>query len=117
MVSERTSIDWYCAPRPDSEPLFGKLLDPKGGSFAIAPSRNSHVIQRYIENTNVLETRFTDVAGNSFTVIDFAPCFEQYGWMYRPTMLIRIVHLLNGAPQLIASCQPVRGWSKQLLKP
>ncbi|WP_230314426.1 trehalase-like domain-containing protein [Candidatus Contendibacter odensensis] len=26
LVSERASIDWYCAPRPDSEPLFGKLL-------------------------------------------------------------------------------------------
>lgn len=117
LVSEQASVDWYCAPRPDSEPLFGRLLDPAGGHFTLAPPHPGQVAQSYIENTNVLETRFTDPAGNSLAVIDFAPCFEQYGRMYRPTMLIRIVRPLNGAPQVVASCQPVRGWSKQPLQP
>ena len=31
LVHESGGIDWLCLPRPDSEPVFGHILDPHGG--------------------------------------------------------------------------------------
>src|SRR5262249_2514155 len=68
--------------------------------------------QRYLGNTNVLETRFTTSDG-AFRVIDFAPRFMQFGRSFRPQTLVRIVEPLAGIPQLRVSCRPRLGWSKQ----
>ena len=60
-------------PRFDSEPVFASLLDEQdGGEFSIGTVDGSLGVQRYIDNTNVLETVFTTPEG-SFRVLDFAP--------------------------------------------
>lgn len=117
LVHASGSIDWCCLPRPDSPPIFGKLLDPEGGHFQICPADQSRGWQQYQPNTNLLETLFTDAQGNSFIVTDFAPRFEQYGRMYRPSTLIRIVTPVRGHPHIKVSCRPVRGWSKEVIRP
>ena len=66
LVSDMGSIEWFCLPRPDSPPVFGALLDEKGGDFAILPPQNASEIrseQYYTENTNVLVTEFTTSTG------------------------------------------------------
>jgi GH15 family glucan-1,4-alpha-glucosidase len=115
LVNRTGAVDWCCLPRPDSEPLFGALLDAKGGHFRIAPLEGGEGVQSYIENTNVLVTRFVDQKGNVFTVTDFFPRFEQYSRMYRPCTLIRIVTPVLGHAQVVVSCKPVAGWSKHSL--
>lgn len=110
---ERTGhVVWCCLPRFDSEPVFGRLLDPDGGQFTIEPASGQAGRQRYLENTNVLETTFEMPDGRA-RIIDFAPRFMQHDRMFRPTQLVRIVEPLDGAPLMRVCCDPRQGWSKQ----
>lgn len=106
------AIVWCCAPRFDSPPVFGALLDAReGGHFSIGPADGALGEQSYLANTNVLETRFHGPDG-SFRVIDFAPRFEQHARSFRPTKLVRVVEPLSGTPRIRIRCEPVLGWSK-----
>ncbi|MGQ0658315.1 MAG: glycoside hydrolase family 15 protein [Chromatiales bacterium] len=108
---ERTgSVVWCCLPRFDSEPVFGRLLDPAGGEFSIEPADGQPGSQRYCENTNVLETAF-DSPGGAFRILDFAPRFVQHERLFRPTQLVRIVEPLRGTPTVRVRCEPRLGWS------
>src|SRR6187431_1569208 len=111
LVHASGDVVWCCWPRFDSEPVFGKLLDPDGGRFGISAPDCATGHQQYLDNTNVLETTF-DMPDGRVRVIDFAPRFERHGRMYRPTQLIRIVEPMEGSPQIRVHCEPVLGWSK-----
>jgi GH15 family glucan-1,4-alpha-glucosidase len=101
-------------PRFDSEPVFCSLLDADSrSSFQVGPEDGSAGTQRYLDNTNVLETRF-DTASGSFRILDFAPRFLLYGRFFRPTKLCRIVEPISGTPRIRVWCQPRLGWSGRL---
>lgn len=117
LVSQKGSIDWLCMPRPDSPPVFGKLLDEKGGCFSIEAVGKSQGTQNYIPNTNILVTRIECADGSEFTITDFCPRFEQHGRMYRPNALFRIVERVKGSPTIQVSCRPVSGWEKEQVRP
>jgi GH15 family glucan-1,4-alpha-glucosidase len=110
---ERTgSVVWCCLPRFDAEPVFSRLLDEEaGGQFVIGPPDGSMGRQRYLDNTNVVETTFASSDG-SFRVIDFAPRFPVHERSFRPTQLVRIIEPLQGAPRVRIRCEPRLGWSK-----
>jgi GH15 family glucan-1,4-alpha-glucosidase len=112
---ERTgAVAWCCLPRFDSEPVFATLLDATdGGQFFVGPADGNPGAQRYLDNSNVLETTFT-MAGGSVRVLDFAPRFVQYGRTFRPTQLIRIVEPVEGTPRIRVHCDPRLGWSKRV---
>lgn len=112
---ERTGeVVWCCLPRFDSEPLFSTLLDHEsGGRFVVGAADGAAGTQRYIENSNVLETNFKS-EGGSFRVLDFAPRFVQYDRVFRPTQLFRVVEPLEGTPYVRVNCDPRIGWSKAL---
>jgi GH15 family glucan-1,4-alpha-glucosidase len=113
LVDHSGRIVWSCMPRFDSVPVFGALLDEQtGGSFAITAAGGAPGVQRYLANTNVLETRFTNADG-SFRILDFAPRFMLYERSFRPTKLVRIVEPLTGTPRIEVHCDPVLGWSKE----
>lgn len=113
LVRRDGGIVWCCMPRFDSEPVFGALLDEDhGGSFDIRPADASTGVQRYLPNTNVLETRF-DGDDGAYRVLDFAPRFLLYERSFRPTKIIRIVEPLSGTPRIRVRCKPILGWSKQ----
>ena len=64
LVSRYGSIDWLCWPRFDSPSIFAALLDHDvGGAWIINPSEPAEIKRQYIENTNVLETRFRTPSG------------------------------------------------------
>jgi GH15 family glucan-1,4-alpha-glucosidase len=113
LIDRSGAIVWSCLPRFDSEPVFSALLDQRdGGRFAIGPADGTPGVQRYLDNSNVLETAFTGPDG-SFRTLDFAPRFTQHGRSFRPTQLIRIVEPTSGTPRIRVSCEPRIGWSKQ----
>jgi GH15 family glucan-1,4-alpha-glucosidase len=111
LVERSGSIVWCCLPRFDSEPVFGKLLDEHGGEFSIAPAGGETGRQRYVANSNILQTEFEAPDGR-FRITDFAPRFSQNERMFRPTQLVRVVQPLEGTPAIRVRCAPVRGWSK-----
>jgi GH15 family glucan-1,4-alpha-glucosidase len=116
LISDAGAIDWMCLPRPDSPPVFGGILDPDGGRLAIStPAAPEQVktSQQYIPNTNILVTVVSLANGDSFRITDFCPRFEQYGRIYRPTALFRIVEAVSGHPSVVVSCRPVSGWEKE----
>ena len=116
LISDRGAVDWMCLPRPDSPPVFGGILDPDGGRFAITspgPPEQIRSLQRYIPNTNILVTTFSLTNGDAFQITDFCPRFEQYGRAFRPFALFRIVEALSGTPSIRVSCRPVTGWEKE----
>jgi GH15 family glucan-1,4-alpha-glucosidase len=112
LVRRDGAIVWSCMPRFDSPPIFARLLDEQdGGSFVIGAADGALGAQRYLPNTNILETTFRDSNG-AFRVIDFAPRFRLHGRRFRPTKLVRIVEPLAGNPRIRVCCDPVLGWSK-----
>ncbi|OGT82159.1 MAG: hypothetical protein A3H91_15430 [Gammaproteobacteria bacterium RIFCSPLOWO2_02_FULL_61_13] len=114
LVDHCGEIVWCCLPRFDSEPVFSTLLDAQdGGRFSIAPANGDVGVQRYVENTNILETTFETKTG-SFRILDFAPRFILHDRMFRPTQLFRIVEPISGAPRIRVTCEPRLGWSKSV---
>src|SRR5215467_7901349 len=112
LVDNKGEIVWCCLPRFDSEPVCSSLLDSEnGGRFRIAPASEEAGTQRYLPNTNILETTFRTPTG-AFRVIDFAPRFLQFGRPFRPTQLIRIIEPIEGTPRITVTCEPRLGWSK-----
>lgn len=111
-VDHRGSIVWCCMPRFDSPPIFASLLDSvSGGSFTIGHADRAPGVQRYLPNTNVLETRFAREDG-AFRVLDFAPRFTQHDRSFRPTKIVRIVEPIDGMPRIRVRCEPILGWSR-----
>ena len=64
LVGRDGTIDWMCAPRFDSPPLFASLLDAGiGGRFSIVPEGPAESRQRYEEGTPILVTELRTPAG------------------------------------------------------
>jgi GH15 family glucan-1,4-alpha-glucosidase len=59
LIHNSGEVVWCCLPRFDSEPVCSTLLDKQdGGRFRIGPAGGETGAQRYIPNTNILETVF-----------------------------------------------------------
>jgi GH15 family glucan-1,4-alpha-glucosidase len=73
LISRSGSIDWLCWPRFDSPSIFGAILDSeKGGRWSITPTEPCASTRRYIEDSNVLETRFRTSSGE-LVITDLMP--------------------------------------------
>ncbi|MDQ3957553.1 MAG: glycoside hydrolase family 15 protein, partial [Actinomycetota bacterium] len=84
------SIDWMCAPRFDSEPIFGKLIGgPDAGSFAVTVDDVVASRRRYGENTAIVETEVESRAGTGRVTEGMA--VEVTGALLPQTVLVRKV--------------------------
>lgn len=84
LVAPDGSIDWGCLPDFDSPAIFCRLLDAqRGGYFQITPADPSLVgTQRYLRNSNILQTIFADESGE-LVLTDFMPVETLSAWSYR----------------------------------
>jgi GH15 family glucan-1,4-alpha-glucosidase len=115
LVDRDASIVWMCAPRLDGDPVFCRLLKGDGpdgamGDWSITLDNQVSSEQRYLRNTAVIETILTDANGNSLRIRDFAPRFKAAGRLFRPTMIVRLVEPLAGAPQMSMALRPLHGY-------
>jgi GH15 family glucan-1,4-alpha-glucosidase len=73
LVGTDGSVDWCCFPYLSSPSVFGALLDPeRGGHFRVGLRGGHPVEQFYLEDTNVLCTRWRSEHG-ALRVLDFMP--------------------------------------------
>jgi pentatricopeptide repeat protein len=74
LVGRDGAIDWCCLPDLDCPSVFASLLDQhRGGQFRLRPTGSTRLgSQRYVGDTNVLETRFP-VDGGDVVITDFMP--------------------------------------------
>jgi GH15 family glucan-1,4-alpha-glucosidase len=92
LVSRYGSVEWLCWPRFDSPSIFAAILDrEKGGHWSIAPTREYEVERGYIENSNVLETRFVCPSGKA-SLIDLMPVSSEE---YKRKVLVPYHELLR----------------------
>ena len=116
LINKSASVVWLCWPRFDSSSVFGSLIDEtQGGEFSIQPDRDFTSTQNYIRNTNILRTVF-ETAGGSFEVIDFAPRFQNFGRLFHPNMLIRMVRPMSGDPLIKVNCDPRYDYGRSVPK-
>jgi GH15 family glucan-1,4-alpha-glucosidase len=66
LVSSAGSIDWMCWPRFDSEPVFGRLIDPeRGGHFDLTVAGARVVSRHYRDASAVLVTEWSGPIGQA----------------------------------------------------
>jgi GH15 family glucan-1,4-alpha-glucosidase len=107
LISKRGSIEWFCLPNFGSPSLFAKLLDTRiGGSFEVLTADDYRTTQRYIKNTNLLVTHFSN-GDDAFEVIDFMPRYiNDRHERYSPPDLIRYIRYISGSPRLRIKFDP-----------
>ncbi|HMR01706.1 MAG TPA: DUF5911 domain-containing protein, partial [Candidatus Gracilibacteria bacterium] len=107
LIGKNGSIDWYCIPHINSPSVFAVMLDKdKGGHCTIQPSKKFKSRQKYIKNTNVLETHFKTQTG-SFVLTDFMPV-KHVEKPYENTFptLIRKITCVKGKGEINLEFQP-----------
>jgi len=113
LIDSTGTINWLCLPDFDSASVFGSLLDKdRGGYFGIKVDPSFEISQRYIPNTNIVETTFSGGSG-AFQVLDFMPRYKSEHKVYNcPPEVIRIIHLLSGEPRLSILYRPCLGYAE-----
>lgn len=108
LVEPTARLVWWCYPRFDSDPVFSRLLagtEEKGFSDVVLDDMVDYTSD-YERNTAVLSAVLTDSRGASIRITDFAPRFRQFGRVFRPPQLIRIIEPLSGLPRITIRVRP-----------
>jgi GH15 family glucan-1,4-alpha-glucosidase len=110
LISREGSIDWLCWPRFDSASLFGALLDPRAGHWRIAPTAPFTTERRYVDETNVLETRFQTETGTilSTDLMPVASEEEQRNLLLPEHEILRLIECEKGEieVEIVFDCRP-----------
>jgi GH15 family glucan-1,4-alpha-glucosidase len=112
LVDRRGHLVWGCWPRFDADPIFSALVDgedPEAGFFSVDFDHEATSEQAYVRNTAIVRTVRTDASGASFAVTDFVPRFRQFGRIYRPLMIVRLVTPISGMPRIRIKVRPRGG--------
>jgi len=108
LVGRDGSIDWLCWPRFDSPSIFGALLDRSAGRWCIAPAGSFRTERRYLENTNVLETRF-DTGSGLLVLTDLMPVAseqEKKDLLAPEHEILRLIHCDRGEVEVEWTFEP-----------
>ena len=111
LVSSDGAIDWFCAPRFDGDPVFGRLVGgPPAGTFRVGPAGAAAVVERrYRPHTATLET--TWAAGERRLTLTEAMVAEVTGRLLPATLLVRRLSAVGGAVDAVVEFDPRLGES------
>lgn len=119
LIDSSARITWCCFPRFDGDPAFcslvrGETSSPNDfGYFDIEVLGSAKVEQQYILNTAVLSTRMTDSDGGVVEITDFAPRYYQYGRVFAPMTIVRVVRRVSGRPRVRIRLRPAQRYGQQ----
>lgn len=118
LINPDARLVWWCFPRFDGDPVFCRLLagdEEKGYSDVLIDGfveSESH----YLRNTPVVETFLRAKDGSAVRVIDFAPRFRNFGRMFRPSQLVRIIEPIAGMPRITIRYRPTQNYGEVSLR-
>src|ERR1700722_20578658 len=103
LVDPCSRIMWWCYPRFDGDPIFCRLVSgrqEKGFSDVVLDDMADYQSE-YVRNTAIVSTVLTDTHGGKLRITDFAPRFRQFGRVFRPPQLYRIIEPIARLPRII----------------
>jgi GH15 family glucan-1,4-alpha-glucosidase len=119
LISSAGSVEWLCAPRPDSPSVFGSILDRAAGHFRISPYGVSvPAARRYLPGSLILETTWQTHTGwmivRDTLVMSEWHDIERRSRTHRRTpmdwdaehTLLRTVKCVSGTVELVMDCEP-----------
>ena len=111
LVNGAGEICWACMPRVDADAVFCSLLRERRveddfGFLAVDLAGVTRAEQAYLPHTPVLVTRLVDGNGGAVEVTDFAPRFRQFGRLFCPSQLVRMIRPLAGNPRIRVLVRP-----------
>ncbi|MET0703120.1 MAG: glycoside hydrolase family 15 protein [Mycobacterium sp.] len=119
LISSSGSVEWLCAPRPDSPSVFGAILDRGAGHFRIGPyGVTVPSARRYIPGSMILETTWQTHTGwlivRDALVMGPWHDLETRSRTHRRTpmdwdaehILLRTVKCVSGTVELVVDCEP-----------
>ncbi|TPG31296.1 glycoside hydrolase family 15 protein [Mycolicibacterium hodleri] len=119
LISSAGSVEWMCAPRPDSPSLFGAILDRGAGHFRISPyGVTVPAARRYLPGSLILETTWQTHTGwmivRDTLVMTPWHDIETRSRTHRRTpmdwdaehTLLRTVRCVSGTVELVVDCEP-----------
>lgn len=115
LVSRDGSIDWLCWPRFDSPSIFGAILDEGAGRWSLAPAAPFSSTRRYIDGTNVLQTRAQTPSG-SVVITDLMPVAseEDKRTLFLPDHeILRVVECERGEVDIQMRLEPRPAYARQ----
>ena len=109
LVSSSGSIDWWCLPRFDGEPICGRLLGgPEAGYLSLGPAGEATLLERdYLPGAPVLRTSWR-TASARLTLTEGMVCSVQ-GRLLPATLLVRRIEAVGGSARVRLAVQPRRG--------
>ncbi|MFU8813830.1 MAG: glycoside hydrolase family 15 protein [Pseudomonadales bacterium] len=109
LISCEGSIDWLCLPYFSAPSIFAALLDTRrGGRFRVCPTAPFRAEQRYVADTNVLETKFSTDSGSVVLTDCMAvlPQEKHYDELRPQAELLRLISGCEGTVELQLICEP-----------
>src|SRR5579864_5882381 len=116
LVDPESRIVWWCYPRFDGDPIFCRLVsgkEEKGFSDVLLDDMAEYQSE-YVRNTAIVSTVQTDRNGGKVKITDFAPRFLQFGRVFRPPQLFRIIEPIAGLPRITIRMRPTCDYGKPL---
>lgn len=109
LSSSDGSLDWFCVPRFDGEPVFGSLVgEAAAGRFRLAPTGAAPVVERrYRGNSATLETTWATPHGR--LTLTEGMVAEVAGRPLPATLLVRRLSVEGASAEAIAEFDPRLG--------
>jgi len=114
LVQPTGRIVWWCLPRYDGDPVFCRLLagEEEKGFTDVVLDGQVRSNSEYLRNTATVVTDLMDDNGAAVRITDFAPRFSNYGRVFRPPQLIRIIEPLAGMPRITIRFRPAHRYGE-----